>query len=53
MGGLVVLHSGQGILVVRLCKVSEGGYIVLFCFIVCYLLNMVFIYLKNDVCSRM
>ncbi len=25
MGGLVVLHSGRGLLVVRLRKVSEGG----------------------------
>ncbi len=52
MGGLVVLHSGQGILVVRLRKVSKGGYIVLFCFIVCYSLNMVLFYLKNHVCAK-
>ncbi len=33
MGGLVVLHSGQGILVVRLRKVSEGG---IYCVILLY-----------------
>ncbi len=33
MGGLVVLHSGQGLLVVRLRKVSEGG---IYCVILLY-----------------
>ncbi len=33
MGGHVVLHSGQGILVVRLQKVSEGG---IYCVILLY-----------------
>ncbi len=33
MGGLVMLHSGQGILVVRLRKVSEGG---IYCVILLY-----------------
>ncbi len=56
MGGLVVLRSGQGLLVVRLHKVSEGGiYCVIllysvFCFIVCCLLSVVLFYSKCDVC---
>ncbi len=33
MGGLVMLHSGQGILVVRLRKVSERG---IYCVILLY-----------------
>ncbi len=50
--GLVMLHSGQGILVVRLRKVSERG---IYCVILLYsmlLLNIVLFYLKYDVCSK-
>ncbi len=53
MGGLVVLHSGQGLLVVRLRKVSEGGIYCVIYFIVCYVLNIVLFCSKYDVCSRM
>ncbi len=35
------------------CQLSYTHCIVLFCFIVCYLLNMLLFYLKYDVCSRM
>ncbi len=52
MGGLVMLHSGQGLLVVRLRKVSEGG---IYCVILLYSMlftQYVVIYLKYDVCSQ-
>ncbi len=43
MGGLVVLHPGQGILVVRLRKVSEGGiYCVILLFTIILLFSMLF-----------
>ncbi len=41
----MMLHSGQGLLVVRLRKVSEGG---IYCVILLY--SMLF-YSKYDVCN--